>query len=384
MTAPRICCAGPSTSGGRRREPSAAGEVARSPSSDRAPPFRVLRAAFATGCRMSHWFDEFAKRAVRDRPRGAAPAPAGHSNARGEPRKLSPGNQDRGGLSRRHLLASAGAAGGIALASGPLRRALLGTASATCPSFHFACSTDPAEQACFDKVAKDHDNAISQCPARAKTKAPNTSSPFGYFACIAQVEWSRARAENNCPQNSPVICCPASGGMTCCDGQCLDTRSDPQNCGACKKVCPPGQRCEQGLCRGCQAGETTCNNVCVNLQTDNNNCGTCGHVCVAPSTCQSGKCQSCSGADLQSDPNNCGVCGNVCDSGACSNGECCTKTYPASSATCQDAGGSYTVWYCSGYGPPCSSQGYTTPGSFCCPPGSTYLSSESPSTCCKA
>lgn len=38
-------------------------------------------------------------------------------------------------------------------------------------------------------------------------------------------------------------------GYTLCDDQCVDTRSDSQNCGACGKTCFSTQYCSYGLCR---------------------------------------------------------------------------------------------------------------------------------------
>jgi hypothetical protein len=37
-------------------------------------------------------------------------------------------------------------------------------------------------------------------------------------------------------------------GSTLCDGQCVDTASDPSNCGACGVVCEPAVACVLGTC----------------------------------------------------------------------------------------------------------------------------------------
>ena len=33
-----------------------------------------------------------------------------------------------------------------------------------------------------------------------------------------------------------------------CNGQCVDIKSNISNCGACGKVCPSGQSCNNGVC----------------------------------------------------------------------------------------------------------------------------------------
>jgi hypothetical protein len=36
--------------------------------------------------------------------------------------------------------------------------------------------------------------------------------------------------------------------QTCCSGKCVTLKHDPANCGACGRSCPPGQRCDFGVC----------------------------------------------------------------------------------------------------------------------------------------
>jgi hypothetical protein len=85
---------------------------------------------------------------------------------------------------------------------------------------------------------------------------------------------------------------------TSCGGDCVDTKSDPSNCGGCGKRCCAGQLCAGGACTtGCPPPRI---------------------VCVDPSV----GCPMC--ADPTVDPKNCGGCGNVCPSGVCIDGSCAT------------------------------------------------------------
>jgi hypothetical protein len=121
---------------------------------------------------------------------------------------------------------------------------------------------------------------------------------------------------------------------TNCAGQCVNTSYDPNNCGGCGVVCAAGQSCVSGACTLiCEGGTTKCGLQCVNTSYDPNNCGSCGHVCAAGQSCASGTCAViCEGGatlcgtlcvNTQYDPNNCGACAHACPSGhACYNGVC--------------------------------------------------------------
>jgi hypothetical protein len=74
-----------------------------------------------------------------------------------------------------------------------------------------------------------------------------------------------------------------------CGGICKDTSNDPNNCGACFNVCPPGVPCRNGTC-GCLPGQILCSGRCINTSSDPNNCGACGNVCGPGHTCQNGAC----------------------------------------------------------------------------------------------
>src|SRR5262245_15488323 len=48
--------------------------------------------------------------------------------------------------------------------------------------------------------------------------------------------------------------CP---GATECNGACVDSDFDPQNCGACGVACAPTELCSQGTCGDACSGGTT-------------------------------------------------------------------------------------------------------------------------------
>ena len=61
--------------------------------------------------------------------------------------------------------------------------------------------------------------------------------------------------------------CP--DGMSTCWMECVDLKSDGENCGYCDTVCDPGESCVYAQCRcggngpDCVDGETCCSNSCV-------------------------------------------------------------------------------------------------------------------------
>ena len=155
--------------------------------------------------------------------------------------------------------------------------------------------------------------------------------------------------------------CAATGGTSqcasgqiSCSGDCVNKTTDHDNCGACGTKCGSGEFCVKGSCSTlsvggytdlCKFGLTGCSGNCVNTTTDHDNCGACGNKCGSGEVCYKGSCATlsvgglnveqvcntgytpCSGncVNKQTDANNCGTCGNKCGSGeVCYKGSCAT------------------------------------------------------------
>jgi hypothetical protein len=90
--------------------------------------------------------------------------------------------------------------------------------------------------------------------------------------------------------------CPS--GLVLCGDRCVDLAFDRENCGACGQDCGPGFVCAAGTCcdpltqhcgvEECVSPYVNCGGNCVLLDTDPNNCGACGRVCAGG--CENGEC----------------------------------------------------------------------------------------------
>jgi hypothetical protein len=176
---------------------------------------------------------------------------------------------------------------------------------------------------------------------------------------------------------------PCKSGLTLCQDQCVDLRSDVTFCGSCDSVpCSKGASCDAGVC-ACPPGQGVCGHACVDLSQSPDNCGTCGHACGA-GTCQAGGCvcdataTRCPGtspecANLQSDPSHCGGCSTVCPLGGevCDAGQCACP--PATPTACPGACASLSSdrQNCGGCGVVCPLSNQICQGSTCQCPAAT-------------
>lgn len=117
-----------------------------------------------------------------------------------------------------------------------------------------------------------------------------------------------------------------------CGGVCVNTNTDPKNCGKCGNVCSvPGDYCIQGICSPCMDPSQVCGDQCVDTYSDRLHCGFCNNACPNNSVCEAGSCNPCPGgwvvcnntcADLQKDNANCGWCQHNCQGKNCIAGLC--------------------------------------------------------------
>lgn len=114
-----------------------------------------------------------------------------------------------------------------------------------------------------------------------------------------------------------------TGGTTLCGGACVDTDTDPKNCGQCGGPADAGVACNfcvDGTCLAeCDAPSIACGDQCIDLASDPNNCGGCNTKCSGSTPlCDKSRCvASCGGgespcnggcSDYTEDPKNCGGC----------------------------------------------------------------------------
>jgi hypothetical protein len=127
---------------------------------------------------------------------------------------------------------------------------------------------------------------------------------------------------------------PCNEGMVACGALCFDTNTSAAHCGSCETTCDTagGEVCSNGTCAlSCAGGSTECSGDCVNTDNDPAHCGKCDTACSDGQVCSEGKCAlACTGGaslcgkscvDFASDPLHCGDCKTACDSNA---GAACT------------------------------------------------------------
>jgi len=146
--------------------------------------------------------------------------------------------------------------------------------------------------------------------------------------------------------------CPT--GTTACNGKCVDTSSDTNNCGACNTLCntSAGQICAAGQCV-CPDGskQPSCEYIPYQYSppfyqcatpTNPNACGACGNTCSSTQTCVGGTCVTCASGIVCNQNGGifgsrtcCGV-GQVCQAGECRDA---SQACPLGQTYCSNFGG---------------------------------------------
>lgn len=211
------------------------------------------------------------------------------------------------------------------------------------------------------------------CGPEATTGEPGGGSvDAGVDATLAE---TGTGGEAGVPVTPPGAKCgvggTCAGGLSCCDGICISTAADNNNCGACGKLCQEQgnaeRTCVAGKCsfKQCKAGFSDCNGTTddgceASTSEDPNNCGACGNKCPAAANtravCNGGKCglaacdnqykdcdnKSTNGCEtnLQTDVNNCNACGAICTvanaKAKCAAGACAIDTCNADFKNCDN------------------------------------------------
>jgi hypothetical protein len=347
----------------------------------------------------------------------------------------------------------------------PLREMPLVPGGSTCDPL---CHLDDAGACVRDCIYCTPHQPIDQCQEFTEPCPPSACCPAGQDACYAAHkpqfccppdkpsccnseanlcfgpgqqccgDHLCAASENCCTiPGAPVGCCPADQACTlqgccsqqnvpcgdqccalalpgadpaCCNGTCVDKKTDPYNCGGCGKtylslpphaapICVNGQpnfACNDAgwptkcVNTCCPRGMDCCQNQCTDTMTDLHNCGRCDNPCQMHTnttpTCVNGQCSwpciagtnQCANLPFCCPPgqtccataNNSELCcppGQKCDPG---NNRCCTVCHDGQ---CCPPGQACTDDGC------CDTSRHRVCGNRCCPIGWTCTTSDG---CC--
>jgi hypothetical protein len=166
-----------------------------------------------------------------------------------------------------------------------------------------AGNTDPCTTFCKCSKTKQKNACIAacrNCGSDPRWLCGNCSGGYvctdlandGYNcgACGYECEEPGSYEYGACIDGRCVYACVE--GADYCDGACIPVAWDPDNCGACGKVCPANAPyCNRGACSVCRQGFAHCNGQCIDVGWDPLNCGGCGVQCGEAETCAAGYCQ---------------------------------------------------------------------------------------------
>jgi hypothetical protein len=126
--------------------------------------------------------------------------------------------------------------------------------------------------------------------ATAIASCSNADAPRGPSDSVMEAGTHQDASQSDDAMLPPVPDAFACGdGGKICSTQCVDTQSDPKNCGDCSQVCGMGALCARGRC-ACPVNQVVCGSQCADTTLDPSNCGFCGHNCQG-NACMTGLCQ---------------------------------------------------------------------------------------------
>jgi hypothetical protein len=233
-------------------------------------------------------------------------------------------------------------------------------ATATCTGSSCSIGSCAAGYADCDGVAANGCETDLSLPANCggcNTPAKPTACSGGAPVCSVS-SGGASRCVTGCQSAAPTLC----NGT-----KCVDTASDPNNCGGCGAVCSTNHAAE--TCTGsrcavssCTAGYADCDQLAstgceVDTTSDINHCGSCAGACStshATEVCTGSSCTvvSCgagyadcdrlasNGCEVTttSDVNNCGSCGSACSTNhateTCTGSACSLLSCAAGFADC--------------------------------------------------
>ncbi|MGH8325733.1 MAG: hypothetical protein ACRET2_03110 [Steroidobacteraceae bacterium] len=252
-----------------------------------------------------HRFDRWAKRLARvDRPAPGVSSTVGNPSA---------------DISRRGLLA-AGATGALGIALHRAPRAIAASTPSQ-PTTSCSCE-DYADYVYASCAAPATDALLTAGNGGAGMAMAMANNAFmNHVRCAGPSEAAQAgcrevpcasgqtcvnRTDPRASHNQPPTCgCP--------DGSTPDFQSDSNNCGTCGNRCGSPSTCQNGhcqlVCDACGSGQQSpgmqvCvvdgQAQCVDTWTDPENCGSCGNVCPDSvnnfrGLCNCGQCDGCEG-----------------------------------------------------------------------------------------